>query len=1788
MDWNVRPLQNTVANNPQSQDGCYTQMLSSAHTFSQTNAYSSSNACTYAANNQMMYPPTGNAAIQLVNAEGFKTSDQALPGASASGNDYGFFISKYPADRHLKPIAPKPPKQTSHLQAEITQTSWPVSNVYSNSPRNLPLLSSQSSVGSNMRSVYQDPQYVTTNGYTGWPQIPQPNSVRTTMLYRSTVHSQGSSASLGTSGQHVQNQVYHPNAQFQVLQSLNQNTEANVQQPQYQPSQMGSEAPGGYSAPSLLPANCDSRAAAQSSIEVPQAVQNVRNRYSLSQQRYPSDPKNVSGFNSVQQQCQKQLSGGVNQSVGNVCKSSGHVTANQPLSEMSVASPDIYKELYSILNRMETLSSMAASKQLSGPASVQESQTSSLKNGSVNSQISAAEGRTNAEDRRAWEAQRLLAMKKRSFQLEKMDNFRRKLLAAAQNNESTLPPPGYQETLTNRLQCVPNQNVPVPFETVRTDGPKSNSLSEERMDKTVINGDNRGLEVTQNNLWVEQGSSSSRSAPVSSHSKCPAQLNNPESILVSEQRGTDVLASSQSVTSLNNASSFSQTNSPVKIASKNVASYPENSPFLQFVLSSTNILKEKTAGATADKILTNLLCSEKTLVDTSVSVGSLLKDTNKKNTGSLNGEQAFMVHTNFPVSETTSSGEAEFQSNVAQKKKPLTENTSFKQSSHSVEEVTVCLGLWRKDPSEAVKVQSHQSNKSPTANRISLYNQNTKNREQNTGLVNRNMDETVLPVTAASAGEKPDALSCNLIKSIELQVAVVSPLVLAKKRIHSEQADKCPTSAAKTYPVIDLESPCSLQEERKNYLSVVNTDKEVVETVQLSPSDCILVEKVDSPLQQTKLADGNRMVKTIVSTNDSYDENQMKLSQPAQDNRENLQLGLQNKPPLPEFGINFSSQIFQEGARDHKDKQPLLETGGTSTAVLEEQMLCISSVCSLVEGDRYYNPQIASIFKPVSETHALNGTSSEGNASEPRQKKQRLVLCKDKLSSNTPQRDTLLQNMLGESSSCVSKSCEMWNCTTTSHLEKEGSGNPLETTSASEQKTSFNLSFKHPENDLEIPASINQQLAQNSLDSSISMIAETNSSAVSSDNSKQNDVSSKNSTDKEMILCEAESLKCLDDQLSELMHWFPYGIESTNLRTKGPVRSDSVTDWKENQPQKETQTCDKNSHLKDPIDEIKIKVLNSDQIQELFPEHNQCSSGDSRGIASPQSEKMSAGEENVEGSVQSSQSPCEQEKTQQITTNPKKEKKDFSSVTLLSVACEIPQCPSKGGISGSEKNDDQFSKAEYTSSTESLLNNSKSDAVIRNKCAVGNPQVSEKTPNSISKNKEGISKCTSVMCKNAELKVNNEHQLLTTQQEEPQINRETPLLDEELDSVKKEEEVSKTELFSEDSTKPDLATKSKPDIHECTKSEVVEIKCDEVTQGQKMNACEEYSGEGQNCRKQKEVLGQDVGINVENNAKLSAEMKDKTLNSYCTDAVKLPNCGSVDLKSQNPKYLQHKSVKVHPSQEQPYKWKRKRNTVGKRDSKKTKVEEERLKQPEAKNSKHFSHPCMINTDKAKKMNRENGWKRKSSLADRSVLKRRKKGAQSSAISRSCCASKERCLDTQNKDKCSEKTFPDKNLLYLNKWNNRLKLHLQKEPKIHYLNRVAFKRTSQERIYLTKLETSPVRHARRAKSKVSQNNPDAKRGASVSEVKKPRKLELLEFKLCPEILFRNPTTDEEISAAKNSLEREKSVVSGVKSKKEDWLKCDAVKQKKLEEISTGINSYDSGIFHLRILVVPSFG
>ncbi|XP_015721680.2 retroelement silencing factor 1 isoform X1 [Coturnix japonica] len=1819
MDWNVRPLQNADAqNNLQSQESCYTQMLSNAQAFPQTNALSSVNACNYVGNNQVYLP----------------TVNTASPGTSVAIKS--FLTSEYSVNQPPPPYvppAPTLPNQTSRAQGEMTQNSWQNPGRLISSHRKFPHLSSQMNGGSSVPNVLRGPHYATSNSYAVCSQTSQQRSLRT-MLHQSNrecinssklgcipqyntntsassqsisvpisqsssqyLHSQNNCLSFGMSGQHVQNQIHNSSTQIQFSQSLSQNTATNVHLPQYVPSQMGSGAPSGCSAPSLLPANYDSKTVAQPLLGAQQAVHNVFNKYPL--QNCPSDKKNASGFNSVQQYSLKHQVGEVSQGVGNGYNSSGNVTVNHLFSEKSVPPTDISSELYDIVHGTVPFSSADASQPLCDPVSVQERQATSSVNVPANSQTSLAreDKRKMTGDTAAWETQRMQVIKRKCALLHRMHQYRRKLLTSKCDKSTSTLLSSFENALSNCLPQVPKQNVvPSLSQAVRIDSQQHSILGsspEGRNDKNITGGDNRGLEVTQGNHQVEQGNLSSGPLPIPSHSELTALLNNTENSPVLEQK--NALASSQkTLTPLNDASCYSQSNSSSRDASTSMESYPENSAFLQFVLSSTNMLKEKKAGTIADNILTNLLSNEKQQVDLTGLGGNLLKDTNEK------VDLVPMVHTHTPVSEMMESNANKSHGDVGQKKMQFTENPCFKQNNgnYSLEELTACLGLWKKQGPEPVSVQNSQSNERTAANQISPlpHSQNTTNkREQGNLLVST--DVTVLPLTSTSVGQKHDTLSCNLIKGLELQIAVVSPLVLSNQKAQSEQVGKCPTAADKAYPVIEAGSICSMQEEGKNVSTVANTDKDMIESVSSSSDDCILIQTEDPCLQQTKSADGKSIVENSVNGNDSCGENERKLSQAMRDAEENLQ----NKV-LPESG--------QEYIKDHDGKQAVLEIqNNTPSAVIEEQMFHIASVCSLVEGDKSYNPQIASIFSSVPQTHAFNsGTSSEENASDSRQKEQLMKLGKNDLRENTPQQETLLQKALRESSCCISEVDKTFCSTLTSHSKKESSGKLPRTVTTSEQKKPVNTPFKYPESDLGILASINQELARNSLDSLVSLTAETNAFTFTTCSSKENVTSTKKSIEEELHFFGAEPVMCLDNQLTELMKEFPFGIEGVDILTKEPARNSSMAEQRENQVQKETHVSAKKTDSKNPIDQLQIVQLNSGLVQESFPEKKLCSSAENSGALSQQPKKTSAQEDSLESSIQPSQSLCrEKENPQSPSSSGNNEV--CSLAGCLSASGEMSQSSCKRRTSVSDKNAEQPSEAENTYPAGRQDNNSKSDAVMKNDGVVENPPIRENVQNSIQKNiKDG---CKDISVTSEKSQMNNEHKPLSPQpekngplnssekqdvnslkssnwKEEMQESRRTLLLkkgfhsdkkdhqtvsegelsekagctdtDNVMKSSGKKEGILKVKSLSKDKTRTDLAMKSQRDLHKFTKSENVAIKHTEVYQEQKRKTCGKNPGKEQNCKKR------NVGTNTEGKAKLSSEIKHEKLSSYRAEAMKFPNFGIRDLKSNNYTFSQHKAMKAHPPQEESYKRKRKDNMIGKTSSKKPKVKDERLKQSETKNSKRHSYDHKINTDKTKKLNGENVWKPKNSLADRSKLKlQRIRGL--STISKNHFSNKERHLDGQNKDKCSEKVFSDKNMLYLNRRTNRLKLHLQKEPKKHYLNRVAFKRTAQECIFLTKLETSPVRPVLHVKSQVSQHSLDSKRDASLSENEKPRKHQVLEFKLCPEILFRNSASDDESLAAKNSLEKEKSTVAGVKSKKEDWLKYDSVKQTKLKEIFT---------------------
>ncbi|XP_069484662.1 retroelement silencing factor 1 [Ambystoma mexicanum] len=115
----------------------------------------------------------------------------------------------------------------------------------------------------------------------------------------------------------------------------------------------------------------------------------------------------------------------------------------------------------------------------------------------------------------------------------------------------------------------------------------------------------------------------------------------------------------------------------------------------------------------------------------------------------------------------------------------------------------------------------------------------------------------------------------------------------------------------------------------------------------------------------------------------------------------------------------------------------------------------------------------------------------------------------------------------------------------------------------------------------------------------------------------------------------------------------------------------------------------------------------------------------------------------------------------------------------------------------------------------------------------------------------------------------------------------------------------------------------------------------------------------------------------------------------------------------------------------------------------------------------------------------------------------------------------------------------------------------------YLNRVAFKSTSSERIHLTKLKFgfSP---GKLGSDKVEQvDQPPSEKNISPVTQDATEKTRMLEFKLCPESLFRCNSTDESSKSDNAWTAEEKGSMEGIRSKKEDWLKNIPLKKRKVD-------------------------
>lgn len=1697
------------------------------------------------------------------------------------------------------------------------------------------------------------------------------------------VNSQQNSLAFALPTQHLQQQVHCPSTPFQDTHSSSTNTAIGVQSQQYASAQIGSEDHNGN--PPRYPSSYDCRAAAQSLTGLQQVVPVISNEHIQNQQKPMSDHSNVSYIKDVQQHWQKLESGETSQTTGNVYNLSGNVTANQSFNATAKPSTYILERYFNSMQEVVTVPSEPPNK----IASVQESPINGSTDLPVNSKsISSTDDRLKVtKESLAVEAQKLLEIKKKYAILERVFLIKQKLLASSEHNKMTSDlPPQNRNTNFKLFPHVANQTGT--FSHSGTVGMKSQQLPlrqsslEERNDKNITNTGSEGLDKTQNSHWINQGNSASSSVLIAYQDKLPVHLNNLERTSVLGPKNAPAAGPTrETMKCTENTLGFTKLSSSDRVLPENISVSTGEASLLHSVLSSMNNLQEKKSGALANK-MSSLLQNEKTASNLTLSGGSSLASKREvkgavetvqcsisacpeldqhtkgvcsqptENTKTLNNEKILSTsHINPLASETAELGVT---NGIAENTSPAvaTGNTFSKINSctTSMEELAACLALWRKCPSESVDVQYSQSNKSIESNLISssyegfhdqstcriLENNQTAVAKGDLNKVTISTNETTLSSTTPSVGQKHDTLGSNLIKGFEPQVAVVSPLILSKERTLSEHQEKNTTFSAEIiYPVIEGGSVCSLQEEKQDDVSVVgNTNKGIVETTYLLSNTCIPIQKVDSDMQYTKSANGNKIVKDAVNSNYSYDVNKRKADQFAQEvKKTNMQLCLQNKTSLPKTSTNGSSLVSQDDLTKNKDCEDFVEPGGATTIVSDDDMLQISSVCSLVESDASYNSQIANMFSSVPLMHLeKNDALLEENISNTKHKEQQLDTCKgeSEMKTNMLEGESFLplQKPVSKAVSTTKPlgvpSLEMFPCATNqynkrifddvnvSSLEEEKNEDTSKTVCSSGQKIVQNIVSGNGENVVDV----NQELIRNKQDLSFKVISETDVYSTAKEENTQEHIfnEGENTVDNGISGNRAVPVTFLNDQLTELLKEFPYGIEGVDVLMKELIKNEvSVIEPTENQVEKGTQAYSKSCDPKDPINEIKITILNSEQMKELFPEHSHqaCNKVMVENTENQQLEISSSERETLESQIQPDQNlGMEREKNTQETAAPKRDKK-FTYCCLmgwLAAVYAVPACSCKSQEdAASEKQDggNQCSESENTGFKGRQETTSRTGLITKTNCAVGNNLQLPVKLHDTSKNLPTLDKDRKYAQNstiNKDIKLNKSakaHQEIRPfhssekretdqfkrmngqRSRELQLHILTPSSEKEvwtgetdsqkctrqefasgkvhhtnvehlIISTKKKEKVCKMESFEKDQTQTEgLAMKSKTHVHNSKISETIEVKQTKIYEEHKYKKLEQSAGEAHRVKRHNYTFSKNGQIKEK--TKLPTEIKHKSDNHHGATR-KSPNASSRKYE-----YSQHKSINILPSQERLYRQKRKENVIGERDSKKSKLDSERIKY-ETNTFKRAGYNKQSTDvayfEKSATSKEENVWKYKNLfLANHNYIpKPKKKKGCPSKKSKTYFSGKEKDLDVQNREKQSEK----------NRKTSRLNISLKREQQKNYLNRVAFIRTAQESICLTKLDTTPAKPVWHIKSnKVPEPSQDWKTDSSPSEEDKLHRPQMLEFKLCPEILFRNTASDGESLDIAHSSERDTSLVAGVKSKKEDWLNYIPMKQRKTE-------------------------
>ncbi|XP_015422092.1 PREDICTED: uncharacterized protein KIAA1551 homolog isoform X3 [Myotis davidii] len=813
---------------------------------------------------------------------------------------------------------------------------------------------------------------------------------------------------------------------------------------------------------------------------------------------------------------------------------------------------------------------------------------------------------------------------------------------------------------------------------------------------------------------------------------------------------------------------------------------------------------------------------------------------------------------------------------------------------------------------------------------------------------------------------------------------------------------------------------------------------------------------------------------------------------------------------------------------------------------VSSELLQIDNICSLVEGDTSYNYQIAKIFNspPIEQIESQKSLPNLQVISTKKQKEQldnitekiELGLQKD----NFLQYTDVLHKIPDQSKSPQSLESYLKNVD-----------------SSSENKEENNL--KHYSKKVSTAKDVCSSAALNQ-DSNLQEID------VSCNHTAQ-DPAVNEVLDKTPIFFP-------HNQLSELSKEFPYGIEPVTTHEDSPAKQ--ITD-----KNSKDESCDKTScDSKDAADHIKITILNSEQMKELFPEQNDLSALD----------KFTNSEK--ENPVTKKGIRCDSpvhtdgESPNFVMDSEKDDVRCCALGWLSNVYEGVPQCQCKSinNLTSKVENGKDQCSLETNSYKQGESTSDKDYSIVCNISPNNNPKIALTFP--IGKNPFSETAQGRTMKDLSEPKCSS----IRTEQElsAPSFSKG----DKKLDSLKCHKKKRKLKFhemtfhssakrkFSQESSQRKIIAqnssppKAKPGFW-TNKNKDLHIKNGTFVQKLLPEKIKLATGDRQRKVSAKRKLGEGSILNSEvKKMKCFKQEQNKNGDGTLKTCTPLSNPdGRSKVKEKtvsNVKSLGSTSKdnlpKVVITLEQYLQRQKHKEAMGVKAS---------------KLNCEKSIPCDSQPMRSSKLSMQVGSSGK-------LDERHSSSVHTSEESLSICSSHDKntkihhshvsksyllgnakeTVDGKQPDKMFiDKTKLDKNLNNINNGGERNHLSPQaKEQRKQYLNRVAFKCIERESICLTKLESLPKNIN---KEKRVENKPLPQKNTT-------EKQSMLEFKLCPDGLINtkiNPTEEQKDLQPCPRKEQAPVQVTGIKSSKEDWIKG-APEEKRIPEANPEIGVCNS--------------